>query len=98
MLVEIDDERLCLVGGTELLLGIAPGGEIVPARTARGLRVRRDDLDALLDQIVPVLDALWISFSHQEDDGGSVGRGVQRQALLPVGAGETLCRNRVNVI
>ena len=67
-----------------LLQRIGIGREIVPSRAARGFRVRRDDLDARLYQIVPVLDALRIALADQENDGRGVGRGIVGQARLPV--------------
>ena len=73
--VEILDELLVLVlVVAELLVGVSPGGEIVPARAARGLRVRRDDLDAVLGQVIPILDPFRVPFADQEDDGRGVGR------------------------
>ena len=63
---------------------VAIGGEIVPARATGCLRVRGDNRNARLDEIVPVLDALGISLSHEEHDGGRVGCAVVRQPLLPV--------------
>ena len=41
--------------------------------------------DAVLDEVVPVLDALGVALAHQEDDGRGVGRGVVAEALLPIG-------------
>ena len=68
----------------ELLVGPGPGREVVPAGAARGLRVRRDHLDVILDQVVPVLDFLGIAFPHEEHDRRGVGRRVARQLRLPV--------------
>ena len=65
--------------------GIAPGGEIIPARAAAGLRVGRDDLDARADQVVPIVDLLRIALADQEDDRRIIRRAVVRQARLPVG-------------
>ena len=62
----------------------APGGEVVPAGSARGLGVGRHDLDARPDEVVPVADAFRIALPDEEDDRGGVGRGVVRQPLLPV--------------
>ena len=59
-----------------LLLGLAllelraVGGHHVPARAAGGERVRRDDLDAVLRQIVPALDPLRVPVANHEDDDG----------------------------
>ena len=44
----------------------AEGGEVVPARATRRLRIGRDDADTRLDQIGPVMDALRIAFTHHE--------------------------------
>src|SRR3546814_17241487 len=65
--------------------GIAPGGQIIPARTARGLRVRRDDGHARLDQIIPVFDVLGVVLAHQKNDGRGVRRAVQGELFLPAG-------------
>src|SRR5262245_64213118 len=67
-----------------LAVGKSPGGEVVPAGAARSFRVRRDDLDAVFDEVIPILDVLRISLSYQEDDGRGVGRGIVPQSLLPI--------------
>ena len=77
---------------------VAPRRQIIPARAARGLRVRRDHLHARLDQIVPVLDALGIALAHQEHDRRGVGRRIERQALLPVRRDQALGGDGVDVI
>ena len=41
------NSRICVLVAAELLVGVGPGGEVVPARAARGLRVRGDHLDAV---------------------------------------------------
>ncbi|MPL67344.1 hypothetical protein SDC9_13035 [bioreactor metagenome] len=82
MAEEIADEGLRVLS---VLLGPGPGGQVVPARPARGLRIGGDDLDAVLHQIAPVVDALRIALAHQEDDGRGIGRGIVRQPPLPVG-------------
>ena len=89
---------LRLVGGAEFLFRKAPRRQIVPARAARSLRVRRNHLHAGLDQIVPILDTLGIALAHQEHDGGGVGGGVERQALLPVGRNQPLGSDGVDVV
>ena len=89
---------LRLVGGAEFLQRIAPGRQIIPARAAGGLRIRRDDADAGLDQIVPVLDALGIALAHQEHDRRGVGRRILRQPLLPVRGDQALGGDGVDVI
>ena len=61
-----------------------PGGKVIPARSARALRVRRDDLYARANQIVPIADVLRIALADQKDDGGCVGRAVVGQARGPV--------------
>src|SRR6185312_4000538 len=63
VLVELGDKLLRLVGAAILLVGVVPSSEIVPLRAARGLRIRRDDRDTFLSEIVPVLDALRIALA-----------------------------------
>ena len=75
-----------------LMLRIRPRREIVPARAARGLRIRRDDRHARLGQIVPVLDVLRVALAHEEHDRRRVRRRVVRQALLPVLVDAGPCR------
>src|SRR6185369_14090226 len=41
----------------------SPGAQIIPARTAGSLWVRRDHSHAWLDEVVPVLDAFGIAFA-----------------------------------
>src|SRR5829696_4582550 len=48
---------------------IAPGSQIVPPRTTRGLRVGRYHGYTGPNQVRPVLDFLGISLSDQKDDG-----------------------------
>ena len=69
-----------------LLQRPGPGGEEIPARAAGGFRVGGDDLDAVLDQVAPVVQALGVALAHQEDDGRGVGRVVVGQRAAPVGA------------
>ena len=70
---QIGDELLGLgLIAARLLQRPAPGREIVPAGAAGGLRIGRDDLDAVLHQIAPVLDALRVALAHQEHDGRGV--------------------------
>src|SRR5690606_11495185 len=84
-LVELADIGLDLVlVALELFIGPGPGREIVPARTARGLRVRGHDLYVALHQIAPVTDALRVTLANEENDGGGVRGGIMRQAAAPV--------------
>ena len=84
--VEIGDEVLDLgFVAAELAVGPGPGREVVPARAARGLGVRRDDLDAVLDQVAPVIDALGVALADEEDDGRGIGRRVVGELGAPVG-------------
>ena len=62
-----------------------PCGQVVPARAARRLGIRRDDRNARLDQVAPVADALRVALAHQEHDRRGVGRAVVGQPTLPVG-------------
>jgi hypothetical protein len=59
----------------EARLGILPalgrkavGGEQVPLRGAGAERVRREHLDAGLEQVVPGADVLRVAFAHDERD------------------------------
>ena len=81
-LVHVVADRVLVAG--EFLVGERPGGEVVPARAAGGLRVRRDDLHVVTHEVVPVLEALGIAGAHQEDDRRGVGSGVVRELRLPV--------------
>ena len=91
---EADD----LVAVAVLLRRPRPRREVVPARAAGGLRVRRDHGDAGLGQVAPVLDALRIALAHQEHDRRGVRRAVVRQARLPVGRQQlALLGDRVDV-
>ena len=99
ILVEIGNERLGLVSiAAGLLGGIVPGRQIGPAGAPRCLGIGRDHLDVRLHQIVPVPDLLGIAFAHQKNDGRGVGRGILRQAFLPVGPKQlAVLGNRVEV-
>ncbi len=100
VLIQLRDERLGRGGAAaRLLQRPGPGREVVPARAARGLRVRRDHRHAGLRQVAPVLDALGIALAHQEHDRRGVRRAVVRQARLPVGRQQlALRRDRVDVV
>ena len=75
-----------------------PRGEVVPARAARGLRVRGDDRDSRLHEVAPVPNALRVPLADEEDDRRGVRRGVVRQALLPVLREEARVGDRVDVV
>ena len=77
---------------------VLPRREVVPARAAGRLRVWRDDRNARLHQVAPVLDPLWIAFAHQEDDRGGVGRAVLRQAFLPSLVDQAALLHRIDVV
>ena len=66
-LAEVVDRLL--VGLALLELG-AVGGHDVPLGAARGERVRGDHLDALVEEVVPRLDALRVAGADREDDHG----------------------------
>ena len=81
-----------------LMQGIAPGRQVVPASAAGAFRVRGDDRHARFDQIVPVMDLFRVALTDEEHDGGSIGRGVIRQALQPVFIDTTALSDRVDVV
>jgi hypothetical protein len=69
-------------------VGVGPSGEVVPASTAGGFRIRCDDLDPLFNKVVPILDTLGIAVANQEDDGRGIGRRIVAESLLPIGVDE----------
>ena len=60
--------------------GVAVAAEQVPLRRARAERVRREHLDARLEQVVPGLDVLRIALAHDERDD----RGGDEAVVRPV--------------
>jgi len=72
------------IAAAGLLPRPAPGGEIIPARPARGFRVRRDDGNSGLDEIGPVVNIFGIALAHQKYDGRGVGCTVVGEPTLPV--------------
>ena len=91
------------LGGTDIATGLfqgpGPGRQIVPARTARGLGIWGNHINARANEIAPVTDLPWITLAHQEDDGGGIGAGIIRQARLPIRRQELgLLSNLINII
>ena len=83
-LLEIRDRLLrCLA----LAEHRAVRGHHVPAGAARAERVRGDDLDARLQEVVPRPDVLRVALAHGEDDDRSRHEAVRRVAV-PVGRDE----------
>ena len=79
--------------------GVGVGGEVIPTRAARGFRVWRDDGDAPLHEVAPILDAFRVPLADEEDDGRGVGRAVVRQALLPILRQQPrLLRDRIDIV
>src|SRR3954468_17176243 len=68
------EELLEVVGGLGLALALGDLAAVrrhhVPARAARGERVRRDDLDARLGQVAPPLDVLRVALADREHHDG----------------------------
>ena len=52
-----------------LLLLVSPCCEEIPACTSGGFRIRCNDIHALFDQIIPIMNPLFIPFSNQKYDG-----------------------------
>src|SRR5688572_13403171 len=72
------------VAAQRLLERITPRREVIPASAARGLRVRRDDLDIGFQEIRPIADPFWIAGSNEKHDRRGVRSAVVRQARLPI--------------
>ena len=51
------------------LVGICPGGKVVPSCAARNFWVWCNNSNAVLYNIVPILNILWIAFSYKEYNG-----------------------------
>ncbi|MMZ61993.1 hypothetical protein D1872_241740 [compost metagenome] len=66
-----------------LVQRIAPGCQIIPPCPAGSLRVGSNDLHAFLDQVVPILNPLRVSFADEEHDRGRIRRAVLLVLLLP---------------
>src|SRR3954453_2401049 len=66
----------------------AVGGHDVPARATRRERVRREDLDAGLQQVRPGLDVLRVALAHEEGRDGVGDDALVRLAGGPVGRDE----------
>src|SRR6266511_864622 len=69
---DVVEERVEVLDRLRVRLALAPlravRGHHVPAGAARGERVRRDHVDARLDQVFPVLDVLRVAVADDEDD------------------------------
>src|SRR5205085_6125401 len=78
-------ELLGLFETAQLLAGVAPGGEVVPACSAAGLRVGGDDLHVRADEVAPIANLLRIPLADKEDDGRIIWRAVVGQTRLPIG-------------
>src|SRR5215212_3068924 len=68
---ELRQLRRRLLRRLRLLQVRAVGGHHVPACAAGGERVRRHDLDVLLQEVVPGLDPLRVPVAQHEDDDGA---------------------------
>jgi len=89
-------DELCWI--KPALLGIGPSGKNSPARATGGLEGLGDDLYAVDDKVVPVFDALRVPVTRKKEDGGRLGRGILRQARVPVRREEApALGNRINV-
>ncbi len=83
--IELADEVLDLgLVAIETILGPGPGGEQIPARAARRLRIGRQHLYVRPDGVAPILDILGVALAHQKDDRGRVRGAVVGQAPAPV--------------
>ena len=73
----------------EMVKAPAPGGQEVPAGTAAALRVRRNDADPGLYQVIPVAYPFRVPLADQEDDGRRVRRRIVGEIALPAFMDET---------
>ena len=79
----------------------SPGRQVIPAGAARRLGMRRNDLHARLDQVVPVVNALGIALANQEENRRHVRTVVVGQLLgagLPILGQQALLGDGVDVI
>src|SRR3546814_15812597 len=74
---------------------LAVGREGVPPRRTRRGRVRGDDLDPRLDQVVPGLDALRVPFPHGEHHYRAGDDALGGPVVPVVEIGRASCRERV---
>ena len=51
----------------------------------------------VVNEVLPRLEALGVALADEEDDGRGVGRGVERELLLPVAVDELAARERYRV-
>ena len=88
----VDSLGRCLSGAQ----GAAVRGHDVPARAARGERVRRDHLNARLEQVVPGLQLLRVAVTYYEDDDRACDHALVL-VLVPVLRHELLLDERRDV-
>ena len=69
----------------ELLVGGAPGGQIGIAAVTGSLGIGEHQLYVVPGQVVPALNILGVTFTHQKRHGGEIGRTVVGQTSFPVG-------------
>src|SRR5262249_14627850 len=74
-----------------------PGREETQITVSGCLRVRRDDLNAGLHQVRPVLDAFRVSFSDHENDRRVIGERSIRESINPSVLDESLPANGIDV-
>ena len=55
-----------------LMQGKCPGSQVIPAGAAGGFGIWSNHRHTRLDEVIPVLDFLWISLAHQKDDSGGI--------------------------
>lgn len=83
----------------EDMVGVRPGGQIVPARATGGLRIRGHHRHARAQQVRPVMDVLGVALAHQKHNGRGVRRTVVGQARFPIGIDQLgLLRDGIHVV
>ncbi len=89
---QLADKFLGFSVAAALFQDVTPGGQVGVTAVSGGFRVGHNDLNAVLDQVGPVLDIFRIALAHNQYGSGSKGSAVVRQAGNPVG------RNQLTVV
>ena len=95
--IDCRHELLCVLLAAARGQGGTPRREEAVLPVARGLRVGRDDRDAVAVEIRPVGNLLGVTLADDEDDDRVVGNRTVVVAILPVGADQPRLGDRLDV-